>query len=149
MSFIFLCYTNTLTYLLAYLLAPRPALRTYVRTDTLRRLIYRDGLYRDGPVDVFVRWHDRSTEAEVRRCRPKRHPDPPRSLHVDNVDRLNYSCPPRHASTSSFHCSARSRRTAEAKCIVVTAVCVSVCLSLAAFPHCCMDPDVSWGNGRG
>jgi len=25
------------------------------------------------------------------------------------------------------------------------AVCVSVCLSLAAFPHCCTDPDVSWG----
>jgi len=24
-----------------------------------------------------------------------------------------------------------------------------VCLSLAAFQHYCMDPDVSWGNGRG
>jgi len=24
-------------------------------------------------------------------------------------------------------------------------VCVSVCLSLAAFPHYCMDPDVTWG----
>ena len=24
-----------------------------------------------------------------------------------------------------------------------------VCLSLAAFPHCCTDPDVTWGNGRG
>ena len=29
------------------------------------------------------------------------------------------------------------------------AVCVSVCLSLASFPHYCMDPDVTWGNGRG
>jgi len=29
------------------------------------------------------------------------------------------------------------------------AVCVSVCLSLAAFPHYCTDPDVTWGNGRG
>jgi len=28
-------------------------------------------------------------------------------------------------------------------------VCVSVCLSLAAFPHYCMDPDVTWGNGKG
>jgi len=39
----------------------------------------------------------------------------------------------------------------DAKCIVVTAVCVSVCvcLSLAAFPHYCTDPDVTWGNGRG
>jgi len=27
-------------------------------------------------------------------------------------------------------------------------VCVSVCLSLAAFPHYCTDQDVSWGNGR-
>jgi len=26
-------------------------------------------------------------------------------------------------------------------------VCVSVCLFLAAFPHYCMDPDVSWGHG--
>ena len=24
-----------------------------------------------------------------------------------------------------------------------------VCLSLAAFLHYCMDPDVSWGNGMG
>ena len=28
-------------------------------------------------------------------------------------------------------------------------VCLCVCLSLAAFPHCCMDPDVTWRNGRG
>jgi len=28
-------------------------------------------------------------------------------------------------------------------------VCVSVCLSLAAFPHYCTDPDVTRGNGRG
>ena len=34
---------------------------------------------------------------------------------------------------------------AEEKCILVTAVCVSVCLSLAAFPHYGTDPDVSWG----
>ena len=39
---------------------------------------------------------------------------------------------------------------AEAKCILVMCVCVSVsvCLSLAAFPHYCMDPDASQGNGR-
>ena len=35
---------------------------------------------------------------------------------------------------------------AEAKCILVTAICV--CLSLAAFPHYCTDPCVTWGNGR-
>jgi len=35
---------------------------------------------------------------------------------------------------------------AEAKCILVMAVCVSV--TLAAFLHYCTDPDVSWGNGR-
>ena len=28
-------------------------------------------------------------------------------------------------------------------------VCVSVYLSLAAFPHYCTDQDVSWGNGSG
>jgi len=28
-------------------------------------------------------------------------------------------------------------------------VCLSVCLSLAALPHYCTDPDVTWGNGRG
>jgi len=28
-------------------------------------------------------------------------------------------------------------------------VCVSVCLSLAAFPHYCTDPDLTWGNSRG
>jgi len=32
---------------------------------------------------------------------------------------------------------------------VVTAVCVTVCLPLAAFPHYCTDPDVTWQNGRG
>jgi len=26
--------------------------------------------------------------------------------------------------------------------------CASVCLSLATFPHYCMDPDVTWGNSR-
>ena len=28
-------------------------------------------------------------------------------------------------------------------------VCASVCLSFAAFPYYCTDPDVTWGNGRG
>ena len=28
-------------------------------------------------------------------------------------------------------------------------VCVSVCLSAAACPHCCTNPDVTWGSGRG
>jgi len=37
-----------------------------------------------------------------------------------------------------------SMGVAEAKCILVSAVCVSVCLSLAAFPHYCTDPDVTW-----
>ena len=38
---------------------------------------------------------------------------------------------------------------AEAKCIVVTAVCVSAYLSLAAFPHYCANSDVIWGMVRG
>ena len=28
-------------------------------------------------------------------------------------------------------------------------VCVSVCMSVAARPHYCTDPDVTWGSGRG
>jgi len=37
----------------------------------------------------------------------------------------------------------------DAKCIVVTRVCVSVWLSAAVHPQYCMDPDVTWGRGRG
>jgi len=33
----------------------------------------------------------------------------------------------------------------DAKCIVVTRVCVSVCLSAAVRPHYCTDPDVTLG----
>ena len=33
------------------------------------------------------------------------------------------------------------------KCIVVTRVCVSVCLSAAACPHNCTDPDVNCRSG--
>jgi len=33
--------------------------------------------------------------------------------------------------------------------IVLGHLCVSVCLSLAACPHYCTEPDVTWGNGRG
>jgi len=37
----------------------------------------------------------------------------------------------------------------DTKCIVVTRVCVSVYLSVAAAcPHYCTDPDVTWGSGR-
>ena len=32
---------------------------------------------------------------------------------------------------------------------VVMAICLCVCLSLAAFQHYCTDPGVSWGNGMG
>ena len=39
----------------------------------------------------------------------------------------------------------------DAKCIVVTRLCVCpcVCLSIAVCPHYCTDPDVTWGRGRG
>jgi len=30
-----------------------------------------------------------------------------------------------------------------------SSVCLSVCLSAAACPHYCTDPDVTWGSGRG
>jgi len=38
--------------------------------------------------------------------------------------------------------------TAEVKYIFATAICVSVSLSLAIFPHYCTDRDVTWKNGR-
>jgi len=28
-------------------------------------------------------------------------------------------------------------------------LCICLCLSAAACPHYCTDPDVTWGNGRG
>jgi len=37
----------------------------------------------------------------------------------------------------------------DTKGILVTCVCVCVCLSIAAWPHYCTDPDVTWGNGGG
>jgi len=39
----------------------------------------------------------------------------------------------------------------DAKCIVVTrvCVCVSVCMSATACSHYWMHPDVTWGSGRG
>jgi len=37
----------------------------------------------------------------------------------------------------------------DAKCIVVTRVYVSMCLSAAVRPHYGTDPDVTWGRGRG
>jgi len=35
----------------------------------------------------------------------------------------------------------------DAKCILVTRVCLSVCLSAAAYPHYCTNPDVTLGTG--
>ena len=37
--------------------------------------------------------------------------------------------------------------SSEAKCIVVTTICVSVCPS--PHSHYCTDPNVTYGNGRG
>ena len=37
----------------------------------------------------------------------------------------------------------------DAKCILVTRICLSVCLSAAVFTQYCTDPDVTCGNGRG
>jgi len=41
----------------------------------------------------------------------------------------------------------RMRRSRSKMYICHSHLCV--CLSLAAFAHYCMDPDVTWGNGRG
>jgi len=42
----------------------------------------------------------------------------------------------------------RVSRSRDAKCIVVSRVCVSVCLSAATCLHYCTDPDVTWESGR-
>ena len=48
-----------------------------------------------------------------------------------------------------------SHRRREMYCCHITRICVcvcvclSVCLSMAKSPHHCMDPDVTWGSGRG
>jgi len=57
------------------------------------------------------------------------------------------SCVASSLTSSSLHVA---WGVANAKCILATAVCVSVwlsvCLSLAAFPHYCTDPDVTCGG---
>jgi len=59
---------------------------------------------------------------------------------------MNEKQPELSAFTLSLHFA---RVVDDAKCIVVTHVCVSVCLSAAVRPHYCADPDVTWGHGRG
>jgi len=55
-------------------------------------------------------------------------------------------------SLSGFHQSGATKMCVSHrrhKMYIGHTVCVSVCLSLAAFPHYCKDPDVTWGNCRG
>jgi len=53
------------------------------------------------------------------------------------------------SSSYTFHVSRRRREMyiGHARLCVCLSVCV--CMSLAAFPHYCTDPDVSCGNGGG
>jgi len=71
----------------------------------------------------------------------------------DYTQTSNLRFPWKCAQYKSDYCYYISRVIDDVKCIAVTAVCVcvrvSVCLSLAAFPHYCTDPDVTWGNGSG
>jgi len=39
-------------------------------------------------------------------------------------------------------------RPSRGEMYIVSSFCVSVCVSLAAFPHYCTDPGMTWGNGR-
>ena len=48
-----------------------------------------------------------------------------------------------------FVFTVRVRRRRSEIYILATRDCICVCLSLAAFPHYCTDPDVTWTNGRG
>jgi len=51
----------------------------------------------------------------------------------------------------TFRVSHRPREMycGHARLCVYVSVCVSVCLSAAACPHYCTDPDVTWGSGTG
>jgi len=51
------------------------------------------------------------------------------------------------ASTDAIIITFRMRRSRGK--MYIRRGCLRVCLSLAAFPHYCTDPDVTWGNGRG
>jgi len=51
-------------------------------------------------------------------------------------------------STNKLY-SFRVRHSRGEMYILATAVCVSICLFLAAFQHYCTDPDVIWRNVRG
>ena len=49
----------------------------------------------------------------------------------------------------TFRVSLRRREMYIGHTRLCLSLCVSVCLSLTAFPHYCTVPDVTWGNGRG
>jgi len=79
--------------------------------------------------DVMVTWRVAPLAAHVTAAR---------YLHV-----VALATPP---SSSSLHFA---WVVDDAKCIVVTRVCVSVSLSATACLHYCTDPGVTWGTGRG
>jgi len=74
--------------------------------------------------------------------------------HLEYPHQLKCTGPLSRAQLSIFLTNYRSQYqlhftwvVEDAKCMLV--MCVCVCLSFAACPHYCMDPDVTWRNGRG
>jgi len=62
-----------------------------------------------------------------------------------NVDRIHVN----DTIVITFCVSCRRRKMYIGNARLYLCVCLCVCLSLAAFPHYCTDPDVTWGNGSG
>ena len=58
-------------------------------------------------------------------------------------------CPPACVRLFTFRVSRRPREMYCGHARLCVCVCLSVCLSVAACVQYCMDPDVTWGSGRG
>ena len=86
------------------------------------------------------------------------------SVRVPNLKRLSSPVrkirstgPPQHLQkwvirgamvTQGHYISRESQTTRSVWSRAYVCLCLCACLSLAAFPHYCADPDVTWRNGR-
>jgi len=73
------------------------------------------------------------------------------------VRKIRSTGPPQHLQkwvirgamvTQGHYISRESQTTRSVWSRAYVCLCLCACLSLAAFPHYCADPDVTWRNGR-
>jgi len=97
---------------------------------------------------AFVTCVKRSSTAADTHYRPRSRFLPPRSVNTF----LIWAVPVEAIVVFITFCASRRRRKmycGHARARARARVCVCVCLSAAVRPHYCMDPDVTWGRGRG